>query len=80
MSAPRVRPVRLRVLGQLVPPLMSRGTAGALLGYARSHSYAVAERDNWPMDGGRVIGPAFCERFSLAYEVVLDDPHDEREE
>lgn len=78
MSSARIRPVRLRVLGRLVPPLGSRGTYGALLGYSRTHAYAVAERDGWPMDHGRVIGPAFCERFGLPYEVVQDDPDDER--
>lgn len=74
MSATRFRPVRLRVLGRLVPPLANKGTAGALLGYSRTHAYAVAERDGWPLDRGRVIMPAFCERFGLTYEVAQDEP------
>lgn len=65
----RVAPVRLRVLGQLVPPMMSVGTAGALLGYSRTHSYAVAKRDDWPMEGGRVIGPALFDRLGITYAV-----------
>jgi len=80
VGATRVRPVRLLVLGQLVPPLASKGTAGALLGYSRTHAYAVAERDGWPLDNGRVIVPAFCDRFGLTYEVAQDEPADGGEE
>ena len=80
MSDARVRPVRLRVLGRLVPPLMSVGTAGGLIGLSRTHSYVVARRDSWPMDHGRVLGPPFFDRFGLSYEVVVldTDPNDSR--
>jgi hypothetical protein len=80
VGATKVYPVRLLVLGHLVPPLMTVGTAGALLGYSRTHAYTVAKRDGWPMDGGRVIGPAFCDRFGLTYGVAQDEPADEGSE
>jgi len=80
VSATRFRPVRLRILGRLVPPLANKGTAGGLLGFSRTHSYAVAERDGWPLDNGRVIMPAFCERFGLSYEVAQDESADGGEE
>lgn len=80
MGATRVRPVRLLVLSQRVRPLDSKGTAGALIGLSRTHAYAVAERDGWPLDNGRVIMTAFCERFGLTYEVAQDEPADGGEE
>lgn len=74
MPATRSQPVRLLVLGQLVPPLMSVPAAAALLGYrSRTHAYEIARREAWPMDGGRVLSVPFCERFGLAYEVAAQE-------
>lgn len=70
MPANRVRPVRLRVLGQLVPPMSTVGTIGPVLGHSRTNSYEVARRDEWPMDGGRVIVPALLDRLGIAYEIA----------